>query len=63
MTLSSKIYKYGFVLLVFTLVTFPSFGQPRPPDPIPVTGIEWLLIGGGLWGAKKIYDGKKKQKQ
>ena len=53
-------------LLVFCYGSIFSQVGP-PPDPggdpdIPITGIEWLLIGGGLWGAKKIYDEKKKKK-
>lgn len=31
----------------------PNDGQP--PGEVPISGIEWLLIGGGLFGAKKIY--------
>ena len=29
-------------------------GEPCDPD-VPITGIEWLLVAGGLFGARKIY--------
>ena len=48
------------VVASFGLTTL-AFSQPGNPgdgeDPdVPITGIEWLLIGGGLLGAKKIYE-------
>ncbi|WP_375578175.1 hypothetical protein ABWH96_14175 [Marivirga tractuosa] len=34
---------------------------PPPPDnPVPITGIEYLIAAGAAFGAKKIYDKKKK---
>lgn len=37
-------------------------GPPPPPDdnPVPITGIEYLIAAGAAFGAKKIYDKKKK---
>ena len=33
---------------------------PTPPDnPVPITGIEYLIAAGAAFGAKKIYDKKK----
>ncbi|MFT4739403.1 MAG: hypothetical protein ACI9XJ_000082 [Marivirga sp.] len=33
---------------------------PPPPDnPVPITGIEYLIAAGAAFGAKKIYDKKK----
>lgn len=46
--------------LLFGLgLTVTAFGQPGSPggdpDAVPITGIEWLLIGGGLFGARSVY--------
>jgi hypothetical protein len=62
------------VLSVFALLFFLScglsFGQPDPPPPpggggnpgnVPITGIEWLLLGGGILGARKAYVNFKKR--
>ncbi|WMN11393.1 hypothetical protein QYS49_38230 [Marivirga salinae] len=36
-------------------------GTPTEPDnPVPITGIEYLIAAGAAFGAKKIYDNKKK---
>ena len=50
------------------MILLPSIGWAQPGDPnggqkpgVPITGLEWLLLGGGLWGAKKIYDLRKKK--
>lgn len=53
----------AFLLLMLLQVSFIVYSQPPNPGPdpdIPITGVEWLLLGGGLWGAKKIYDLKNK---
>ncbi len=36
---------------------------PGPPDnpPVPISGLEFLLVLGGGYGMKKIYDLKKKE--
>lgn len=38
----------------------PAFGQPddpggTPPQPVPISGLEWLLVGGGALGASRLY--------
>lgn len=54
------------MLAVFLSVCHNSFGQPEappeePPIPdVPITGIEILIGLGGLLGAKKYYDLRKK---
>ncbi|MGM0582049.1 MAG: PID-CTERM protein-sorting domain-containing protein [Bacteroidota bacterium] len=37
-------------------------GTPNDPgdNPVPITGIEYLIAAGAAFGAKKIYDKKKK---
>ena len=37
----------------------PSNGKP-PDHAAPITGIEWLLLAGAGFGAKKFYDKRKK---
>lgn len=50
-----------FFLMLFSTSTY-IFAQPGPPpDPdVPITGIEWLLVTGGIFGARKIYKRFKK---
>jgi len=31
-----------------------------PDNPVPITGIEYLIAAGAAFGAKKLYDRKKK---
>lgn len=45
-------------ILLWTGVTLTAFGQPGDPgtDPdVPISGIEWLLLGGGIFGARRMY--------
>jgi hypothetical protein len=59
----------GFIVSMF--LSIACFAQPPaettppggdPPDPrVPISGIEWLLIGGGLLGARKAYAAFKKK--
>lgn len=37
----------------------PGLEDPGPA-PVPITGIEYLIAAGAAFGAKKIYDKKKK---
>ena len=44
--------------LLFAGLSITGFAQPGDPggDPdVPITGIEWLLVGGGIFGARKMY--------
>lgn len=49
------------ILFQFNSAVYAQPGDPGEDPDIPITGVEWLLLGGGLWGAKKIYDMKKKK--
>lgn len=54
-----------FSLLFFGLYSLnaqPGGGPPDEPgpQPVPFTGIEYLIAAGAAFGAKKIYDKKKK---
>lgn len=44
--------------LLWAGLTLTAFGQPGDPgtDPdVPISGIEWLLLGGGIFGARRMY--------
>lgn len=38
----------------------PGDPGPDPDNPVPITGIEYLIAAGAAFGAKKLYDKKKK---
>lgn len=45
----------------------PGLSQVAPGDPggggdmdVPISGIEWLLVAGGIFGLRKIYNRTKK---
>jgi hypothetical protein len=51
------------VLLMFTVVSIDLFAQPGDPgdpgdNPVPISGIEILLVGGGALGAYKAFKNK-----
>lgn len=55
-------YKYflAFCLFLVLLTGFSQMAFAQPGDPggnpdVPITGIEWLLVGGGIFGARKMY--------
>jgi len=51
------------LIILLVLIAFPIFAQPGDPggdpDAVPITGIEFLLGAGALWGAKRIYNRSK----
>lgn len=45
-------------LLLWLGPVMPGFSQPGDPggDPdVPISGIEWLLVAGGIFGVRRIY--------
>lgn len=62
---STLIFSFLF-LGYFTLNAQPGGGGSGPglndpgSNPVPITGIEYLIAAGAAFGAKKIYDKKKK---
>ncbi len=56
----SKLFLLGFFLLAATVVNAQP-GNPGgdPDNPVPITGIEYLIAAGAAFGAKKLYDKKK----
>lgn len=63
----NTLLKYIFFLLIFccTSLAMAQPGEPGDPDAgiVPITGIEILLTAGGLLGAKRIYDSKRRDKK
>jgi len=62
-----KIIKSTLIFSVFFMGYFSLNAQPGgpggggdPDNPVPITGIEYLIAAGAAFGAKKIYDKKKK---
>lgn len=61
--------KFTLFLLVFMFIGTLAFGQPGDPggdpdeNPVPITGIEFLIGAGMLFGAKKILSSRNKSKE
>ena len=60
-------YFMAFCLFLLLIGGIPEIAFAQPGDPggdpdIPITGIEWLLLGGGILGARKAYVNFRKQK-
>ena len=53
------------VLLIFLSLAFwqlnaqPALNPEEDPDKVPITGLEYLLIGGGVYGASRLMRKKK----
>ncbi len=69
MNSKNVIKKVSFcILLTFLgLLLFSNANaQPGPPpdpesNPVPITGIEYLIAAGAAFGAKKVYDKRKRK--
>jgi hypothetical protein len=50
---------------MFSLSTYCAQAQPGnpagDPDVVPITGLEYLLIGGGVYGASRLMRRKKEK--
>jgi hypothetical protein len=47
--------------LMQTVNVYGQPGDPDPPDGVPITGIEYLLGGGLLYGIRSLIKARKKQ--
>jgi hypothetical protein len=55
------LYLLSILFLSFTAVAQPTGGGPGDPDnPVPITGIEILLVAGGVLGIRKFFNKKEK---
>ncbi|HMJ67983.1 MAG TPA: hypothetical protein VK508_03775 [Cyclobacteriaceae bacterium] len=48
------------VLSLWQTVVFGQPGDPPNPDDVPITGLEYLLGGGVLYGIRSLLKGRKK---
>lgn len=56
-------------ITIFSVISIMGWSQPQPqphnpsgdPDAVPITGIEYLLIGGGAYGVSRLLKNKKKK--
>ena len=64
----NKIIKSVFIISLFFIGYTSLKAQPGDPNgggdldndnPVPITGIEYLIAAGAAFGAKKLYDKKK----
>jgi hypothetical protein len=58
--------KYFIAVILFSVITLVASAQPQPPDPqtdpdaaVPITGLEYLLIGGAAYGVARIVKKRK----
>lgn len=58
----SLVFTIMGLLLFFNVYAQPGPpGNPNDPNPVPITGIEYLIAAGAAFGAKKVYDKRKKK--
>jgi hypothetical protein len=60
---SSLLNVFRIAFLVFmTIAVHAQPDNPPPPDdtPVPITGLEYLLISGGILGGYKLFKNRKK---
>lgn len=53
------------VILIMSLTASAQPDNPPPPDdtPVPITGLEYLLISGGILGGYKLLKKRKENNQ
>ena len=52
-----------FVMTVMAVAAQPEAGDPNSGGkPAPISGIEWLILGGGFFGAIRTYFKSRNQK-
>jgi hypothetical protein len=51
-----------FLVLLTAVCLVAQPDNPPPPDdtPVPITGLEYLLVSGGILGGYKLYKNRKK---
>lgn len=56
-----RLFCITIILLTSIVVRAQPNNPPQNPDPVPITGIEYLLIGGGAYGVYRF--SKKRSKK
>jgi hypothetical protein len=57
MNFTKIIFLIGFLMLTINSIAQPGGGgDPGPGQPVPISGLEILLVSGGILGAKKIIE-------
>lgn len=56
------------IIFLSTVVSFQLLAQPGNPgdpgdNPVPITGIEWLLLGGSALGGYKFFKNRFQKEQ
>lgn len=52
-------------IILFSMSCFFAVAQPQPqnpdgdPDAVPITGLEYLLVGGGVYGVSRLLNKRK----
>jgi hypothetical protein len=54
-----KVKLYGLLIILVAGIQVVLYAQPavppqNPPAPVPITGVEYLLLGGGIYGIYKF---------
>lgn len=58
--MKNMLIKIAVVLPVMLLFVVPAIAQPGSPPATPIDGgLSLLLVAGGAYGAKKLYDKRK----
>jgi hypothetical protein len=64
-----KFVRYHLIGLLLILMSISVSAQPGPPEgdpdqqPVPLTGIEWLLAGGAALGGYKALKKKREREE
>jgi hypothetical protein len=49
------VFCFFFFWLTVFVTGFSQVGDPGTDPDVPISGIEWLLLGGGIFGARKLF--------
>lgn len=56
-------------IIIFSMSGFFAVAQPQPPNPaddpdaVPITGLEYLLVGGGIYGVSRLLNKRKSKNE
>jgi hypothetical protein len=57
-----KIRFWLFLVVLLSSISPAAFAQPGDPPPVPITGIEILLMAGSALGIKRLLDNRRTKK-